>query len=340
MLLQSLLNLTKRMKLVLMYLTTLFLFLPWTVSAQLIDRVVAVVDDDVITLSELDETGKEYLNKVRENTPLESRDTALMMAREKLLDTLIEQLLISKKAKQGGIEISDKEFEAAYKKNVAGLNLSQEQLLQKLQESGLSEKNYKDNMRNQMLRDKLVLFEVRSKVIVTEEMTLNYYENDYVHETTGGGYYILQMGFSWEQKQGADPGKMDKAAARIRAEEARQLVIEGADFSEIAKKNSNLPSAADGGDLGLFQEDEMAPYMRDAILPLKAGELSEIIETPDGFQFFKLVSFQDGDIVYQAPYYEVKENIQKKLFEEKFKQEFRNWVDEIKKGAYIKKMLL
>jgi peptidyl-prolyl cis-trans isomerase SurA len=83
----------------------------------------------------------------------------------------------------------------------------------------------------------------------------------------------------------------------------------------------------------------MAAYMREAVIPLKPGEISPIIETPTGYQFFKLLSSKEGEIVYQAQLETVKEEIRKKIFEEKFKEEFRNWVDKIKKEAYIKKML-
>ena len=100
-----------------------------------------------------------------------------------------------------------------------------------------------------------------------------------------------------------------------------------------------MPSAADGGDIGLFQKDEMATYMLDAVLTLKAGEISQVVETPVGFQFFKLLSSLEGDIVHQVPYESVKEEIRKKLFEITFKEEFQTWVEDIKKGSYIKKML-
>jgi peptidyl-prolyl cis-trans isomerase SurA len=321
----------------------LFFLLPRMTAAQLVDRVVAVVNDDIITLSEMEESGSEFLNMVREKTPKASRDQALMRARENVLDKLINQHLISQKAAQANISLSDNEFKMGYEKNFEGMNLSREQFLEQLKESGLTEENYKDSMRNQFLRDKLILYEVRSKIIVTEEMMVNYYNTEFSKEIEGGGYYLLQIGFTWgktaETTESAELLEADKERARKRVEEARQEVIDGAGFGMIAKERSELPSASDGGDLGLFQKDEMAPYMLEAVLPLKAGEISEIVETPIGYQFFKLLSSLEGEIVHQVPYESVKEEIRKKLFEITFKEEFQIWVEEIKKGSYIKKML-
>ncbi len=321
-----------------------FLLIPSIATAKLLDRVVAVVNDSVITLSELDEFGVEYLDKVRKNTPKESLEQELLKTREKLLDTLVRQHLITQKAADADVVVTDSEFENAYKKNIASLKLSRQELLQKLEESGLTEELYRKNMRSQFLRDKLVLYEVRSKIIVTEKMIEEYYNAEYAEKTGGGGYYLLQMGFTWGSTSGAQQSpeltKADKEQAHKRAEQARQAVLDGANFNFTAKEKSDLPSAADGGDLGLFQEDEMAQYMREAILPLKAGEISPIIETPDSFQFFKLFSSKEGEIIHSVPLFSVEEEIRKKLYEKKFKEEFKEWVEKIKKDSYVKKMLL
>jgi peptidyl-prolyl cis-trans isomerase SurA len=82
----------------------------------------------------------------------------------------------------------------------------------------------------------------------------------------------------------------------------------------------------------------MAPYMRDAILKLEPGAISEIVETPSGYQFFKLLSSKDGQIVVQASFASVKEEIRNKLYDEQLKGQFSEWVKNIKKTAYIKRL--
>ncbi len=87
----------------------------------------------------------------------------------------------------------------------------------------------------------------------------------------------------------------------------------------MAEKFSDLPSASDGGDIGIFSLDEMAPAMRDAVATLNPGELSKIIETPAGYQFFKLLPGKENAKVDTAPSDAVKEEIREKIFEEKLK---------------------
>ena len=79
--------------------------------------------------------------------------------------------------------------------------------------------------------------------------------------------------------------------------------------------------------------------MRDAILALDVGDISPILETPNGYQFFKLLSRQDGDDTEQASIEAVESDLRAKLMEKKFEEAYTEWVEKIKKGSYIKKML-
>jgi peptidyl-prolyl cis-trans isomerase SurA len=156
-----------------------------------------------------------------------------------------------------------------------------------------------------------------------------------------GGYTLLQMGFTWgdsdNAKKSAPNMYADKLDAKRRAEEVRAMVEKGQDFEELAKKYSNLPSAADGGNIGTLQAEDMAADMRGAIVNLKPGQISKIIETPAGFQFFKLIASKDG-VDPKSSYDSAKESIRKTLYRQQLQKEFDNWVKNLKEQAYIKKM--
>lgn len=326
-----------------LFLCASLLLSPSAGKAEMLDRIAAVVNDDVITLSELEESGREYLARIREKAPADQVDAMLEEGRKRLLDKLINQHLISQQAAKANIHVSEQELEANYAEQLQDMGLSKEEFRNKLKQSGLSVEKYKTDLRSKILRDKLIRFEVRSKVVVTEEMIEEYYAQKYGEEIEDGGYYLLQMGFTWgdsEEVQNS-PGLMeaDKARARQRAEKARQRILEGADFGTIARQFSDLPSATDGGDIGVFQKDEMAAYMRDAILQLDVGDISPILETPIGYQFFKLLSRKKDAGIERIPFAAVKDDIRQKLMERNFKEVYSQWVDEIKKSSYIKKML-
>jgi peptidyl-prolyl cis-trans isomerase SurA len=324
-------------------LASVLLFSQGVASAQLLDRVVAVVNDDIITLSEMEDSGKELMDQVRQSVPADQLDQALIEARDRVLTKLIDQHLISQQAAQANIGLSDTELEQNYTRNLRKLGLSQQQFLEKLKTSGLTEEKYKKDLRSQLLRDKLIHYEVRSKIIITDEMITEHYAAEYAGKLKDGGYYLLQMGFTWgdaaEIKQSPGLLMADKARARQQAIQVRKQLLDGADFASLARQKSELPSAADGGDIGVFQEDEMASSMREAVVKLEPGEITPILEATNTFQIFKLLSRLQGDAVAQVPLDAVKEEIRKKLFESKFNEEYKNWVEEIKKGSYVKKML-
>lgn len=311
-------------------------------AAQLVDRVVAIVNDDVITMSEVNEAGRGYFKKITDNAPSNQLEDALRRARGEVLNTLIDKRLIALEAAKQGVTISEAEVQAAAEQVMASNNMTREMLDAQLGQMGMSHDSYLDTLRNQILQSKLVNYEVRSKLIITDDMILDYYDTNYTKHISGGGYYLMQMGFMWGKETNPNASApvqyADKMDAKKRAERVRKLLVNGQDFRMLAEKFSDLPSAADGGDLGVFQKDEMADYMKEAVLPLSPGEISEIVETPSGYQFFKLLSSQDGQIVVQASFASVKDDIRQKLYDQQLKEQFDKWVSKIKTEAYIKRL--
>jgi peptidyl-prolyl cis-trans isomerase SurA len=200
----------------------------------------------------------------------------------------------------------------------------------------ISEQDYRNDLRDQILQSKLIGFQVRSRIVILEDDIKEFYQNEYTQEKGESGYNILQMGFNWNNdKQGAST----KEEARKTAEEIRARVMAGESFSELAKTYSNLPSAADGGAIGLLKKDEMAAYMRETVLAMKPGEISPIVDTGNAFQFFKLLSVRDGDMVIKAPYESVKGEIRDMLYRQEMEELYTEWVKSLREQAYIEIIL-
>jgi len=327
-------------------LLALFLFpllqTPSTCQAELVDRVVAVVNDEVITMSEVDEEGKIYFKKITDSAPAAEVEELINKAREEILNGLIDKYLIKINAKEMNITASDTEVQANIDKVMAQNNLSPQQFKQKIEEQGLSEKVYRNNVKNQILQKKLIGYAVHSKIVLTDDMILDYYDTNYTKHLQVGEYYLLQMGFLWgkdeESKKSIPALYLDKQEARKKATRVHALAKQGQDFRLLARKFSELPSAEDGGDIGVFKKSDMADYMNKAVTELSQGEISDIIETPAGFQFFKLLSDHNSSIVTRAPFESAKEEIREKLYQQKLQEEFKNWISKIRKKAYIQKM--
>lgn len=303
--------------------------------AEIIDRIVAIVNDDIITESDLNNEGKALFNRIMEEAPTWQIEPSLKKAREETLERLIDKLILQQRATQYGVSVSDEELEAAIKNIMANNNINKEDFTREIEKAGHTFAGYKETIRTQILQSKLVSIEVRSKIVITEEKINAYYNQHYVKKSEGEGYHILQIGISWKSTD----TPRTKTEAQSIAEEIRNKIVKGEQFKEVAKSFSDLPSAVDGGDIGVFPEGELAAYMRDVIVKMRPGEISPVVETPVGFQFFKLLSVKEGDLIMQEPYDNVKEKIKEHLYEEELKTHYDKWVTELREEAYIKKTL-
>ena len=310
-------------------------FLPVFAHAEVIDRVVAVVNDDLITLSELNSEGELHFEKIREKVPVEERSQALTAARKEILATLIERKLIAQRAEKRDIDLSDEEVEMQYFRVIEQNNLTEDQFISELAKAGITPKMYKDNLRSQMIRQRLISIEIRSKVVITNEQIEEYYNTKYGQQGEGDGLHILQIGCTW----GGASKSASKDEAQMRAKQLRGMVMAGENFKEIAQSYSDLPSAPDGGDIGIFKRDELSKAMQDGLSGLRPGEVSTIIESGQSFQFFKLLSSKSGNIITQAPLDSVREEIRALLHEQRLKEKFEVWVTQLRELAYIKEQL-
>jgi peptidyl-prolyl cis-trans isomerase SurA len=307
-------------------------------SADVVDRVVAVVNDEVITLSEVNEEGKALLQRVAENVaPAELAD-ALQQVRQTVIEKLIEKKIMLMEAQKANISVSDEEVEAAFERILAKNNTTPEQFRKQLAPLGMTEAQFRENLKDQVLSSKLVNYEIRSKLIITEDRIIDYYDTHYTERVGEGGYYILQIGVTFQEKDGSEVGDATqrKQQARSKAEHIRSLVLAGEDFRELARQHSELPSAVDGGDIGVLHKEDMSPAMLKVIAKTNPGAITDIIETPSGFQFFKVLSSQEGQIITKVPFEFVKDEIYDTLYQQEIEVYFEEWLQRKKSQAYIK----
>ncbi len=311
-------------------------FFPLTSSnAEVIDKSVAVVNNDIITMSEVNELGLPMFQKAAAEVPSEQLPAVTAQIKENIIKKLIDRKLLVQEAALLNISVSEQEIDKAIERIMTRNQVSREQFLDDLKSIGMDELQYREDLKEQILSSKLVGYEVRSKIIIPEEKIIDYYDEHYTEHLQEDGYYILQIGTETGKSQGLSEDQA-KLAARKRIQKIHDLAREGEDFKKLAKDHSELPSAADGGDLGTFQENEMAPFMKNAVVGLRPGEISSIVETPSGYQFFTTLSAREGKIITKVPYDSVKDEIRDILYEEELQSRFEQWLKGIKEKAYIK----
>ncbi|WP_339136231.1 MAG: SurA N-terminal domain-containing protein [Candidatus Electrothrix sp. GW3-4] len=306
-------------------------------KAEIIDSSVAVVNEDVITRSDVNKLGEAIFQKITKEVPPEQREEVLNQARQKIITQLIENKLLTQQAVALNISVADAEVDRALEQVLQRNDFSNEEFREELKKMGLTKAQYRETLREQILRSKLINYEVRSKVVIPDEEIQRYFEQQYSNQARTEGYYLLQLGVSW-----ADPAKSAglpaaKKDARKQVEAAYELANKGQDFKKLVRQYSNLPSAADDGDLGLFKKDEMAAYMRDAVTALQPGEISPIIERPDSYMFFLLLSKgQEEENKERVLDENLKEEIRNKLYKQEAEERYKKWLKKIRSEAYIK----
>jgi len=302
------------------------LFTP--VFAEIQNRVVAIVNDDLITLHELDGRIRE-LTGYTTNELKEKSEQTYIETRRRVLDDLIDQKIALEKIKELEIKVDSKEVDQAIERVKEDNQLTQEGLLEKLKERGMTYESYRESIRTELERMQLINYEVQSKIVLTEESIEKYYR-EHIDEFSSGGKVRLGLIFL-KQRDPEDPN--EARALQQKADEILSLIQGGEDFEKLARKFSSGPGAQEGGDLGVFKLSELDREMAKQIEGLSSGEVARPIIRPDGIRIIKVVE-KDGEGVKSLD--QVRNAIQSILFREEVAKRYATWLSESRKRAYVK----
>lgn len=288
---------------------------------QLVDRVAAVVNDDVITLSEVEAAAKPYAS------PDDGAERKKMLHKD-ILDQLINERLLSQQIKDAQIEVSDDEVERAMQDILRQNKISEEELQQAVEARGMSMGEYKVDLKSQLIRLKVIDLKVRSRVVVPESDIKAEYDSRTRGEVKEEMVTIRHLFFRW----GESPDPEEKARVMARAEAARARLVQGEDFAEVAKALSEGPTAAQGGGLGELARKGLLPELDKAIKPLEAGQLSPPVETANGVHVVLLEArrFKEG-----TPYGELRDRIYQELYQRRVEEQMKLWLEELRASSAV-----
>ncbi|MCG8567322.1 MAG: peptidyl-prolyl cis-trans isomerase [Desulfobacterales bacterium] len=291
------------------------------VSAEVVDRIVAIVNQDIVTLAQLNQATAPYRKKIEASEQSDEQKKATLADMEsKVLQQLIEQTLTQQEAEKFNIKVLDADVDDAIENVKATNGLDQNSLINALESEGIKYDDYRKKIRQDILQSMLISRAVRSKVIVTEGEIKAYYDDNLPQ-------------FQGVQKHKLCNILMDDAVAM---DDVKDKLAKGADFKAVAKEFSMASNAGDGGELGVFDINNFSDVIKDAVQGLKKGDVSEIIPTGQGFQLIYVedILMVDGKDLEQAQD-QIRSVLYKKQVEEKFKQ----WITSLKENAHVKLML-
>ncbi len=294
-------------------------------AAEVINRIAAVVNDDIITTYQLEQEVAKRLAQRARGEKIDAGQMATL--RRTLLEKMIEETLLQQQIKALGLKVSEAEIDEAIRDVQRQNKLTEERLQKALAAEGLTMKAYREKLRDQILRLKLVGRQVQSKVDVSDSDIREYFRA-HIDEFREPPYVVLSN-IVIPVPEGADSAQVEaarrlagKVVERLRAGESYTAVLD-----EL--KTQGLGS---GSDMGRFQEKELSRDIARRLEGLKPGDYSDPLEKPTGFFIFRVDERVPGSI---RNFDLVKAEIRQKLIDEAREREFRKWSETMKKDAYI-----
>ena len=291
---------------------------------DVMDRVVAVVNNDAITLGELEEAMAAARADARQRPPGSDEQV-----RREFLNRFIDTRLQLQEADREKIVVDEAEIEEELVERIKKTTLKDiDEFKAALKSQGISFDSVRKRLRESIKMAKVVRRKVTIRVSVTDPEIDRYLDENRAKLETGLGYHARHILIVPEGGSG-DAGW---EAARIRAELVRSQLKEGADFAEIARKFSADATAKDGGDLGPLKRGELSQEIEGRILALNPGQLSDPYRSDLGYHIFRLESKDglDGEGLTRA-----RQQIREILFRQKYEARLDAWLREIRERAVI-----
>ena len=300
-------------------------------AAGVADRIVAVVNGEVITLSELHRAFAPYAAHIEANYKGPDKEAFLKQGEGAFLQRMIDQILIEQEAKKPGVGIAavkDEEVMGMVKDMLAKNRLTMQDYLKKLAEEGKTLESAKQEIRGQMLRMRLLRREVQSRILVTDEEIGEYYDKHREDYEGREAVHIRQIFLP--VPEGADSGARDRV--RAEANQLRERILKGERFEVMAARYSRGPAASEGGDIGFVERGVMMPEVEKAAFSLPIGEVSEVLETEAGFLLLVVVDKKGAGL---KPLPVVRDEIKAKIEDEKVNKKYDEWMAELRKKSFI-----
>ncbi len=301
-------------------------------AADLVDRIVAVVNDDVIPLSELNELMAPVEKKVRQAGYISESDRKkLYMMRENALEKLIEKKLLAQEIKKASLTVSDKEIDDTIENIKKNNFITDEQLRASLANEGLTLADYRKSIKEDILRARLMNLKIKSKVVITKEEMKAYYDSHQDEYAVKIKYHLRNIIM---KKPAFSMGEDNEALEKMRNIQDR--LHKGESFAALARIYSESPLASRGGDLGKLSPTLFSPQIQEALKGLKTGEYTDILDTDQGYQIFYIeaISETSGKTLDEAS-----PDIEKILYNQSLDKMLQSWLGEIKKESHIKRLM-
>ncbi len=293
--------------------------------ADVVDKIAVVVNDEVVTLSEIDAAAAPLSEKYKTIYSGEELDKKLSFARHDAVEQLIDQKVLLGAAKRENVEVSEKEIDARVE-DVAKNFSSRSDFEKAIQGQGMTMTKLRARYKDQIMVRRLIEKKVISRISVSPVEVDNYYKEH--SDRFAAPEEISLRNILIRMKD--DPSDTQKRAEL--AQDILKRLKSGEDFAALAKEYSEGPGAEEGGSMGFVRRGDLMKQIEDAVFNLEPGGVSEIIQTSLGYHMFKVEERVKARTPELA---EVKRKVEDTIFREKIDKGAKEFVKDLRKHAYI-----
>jgi peptidyl-prolyl cis-trans isomerase SurA len=296
-------------------------------AAKVIERVVAVVNDDIILDSELEQFVAPQYRGPDPNSPEGKK--AWDEAKRKAVDALIDGRLVQQQAAELKLTVTPEEVDRAVDQIKTQNHLDDSQFGEALKAQGYTMESYRKTLRKQILELKVVNTAVRARVNVGDDEVRAAYKQSERQMAGDRQSHLRQILFALPESATADEVERKRRVAQ----KVMELAHAGTSFVELAKQYSDDEATkASGGDLGLIGKGVLTETLDDAVASMETGDLRGPLRTERGWVVLQLVQRKAADM---KPFDEVKEQLRKQLYDEQVDKAQQSWLKELRKKAHV-----
>jgi peptidyl-prolyl cis-trans isomerase SurA len=322
------------------FLILLALALPALLAADtVVEEIVARINDAIITRSDLERARKQLMQELQQQPGVDVQKESAERDKDVLRDLIDQQLLVQKAADLGlnvDTQVIKRLDEMRKQMNLETM----EDLEQAAAKQGVVFEDFKQQMRESFLTQQVISREVGARIQITQEETRKFYDEHQKELEQPEQVRLSEILVSpfpkpqGQQPESEPPQPTPEQVAQAEAEAKRLLesIRKGEAFEEVAKKSSHGPTAEQGGDIGFFKRGMLAKQLEDLVFSMKVGEVSDVIQTKQGFIILKLAEHQKEGI---PPLKDVEARIQEAIYLEKLRPAMRTYLTKLREEAYI-----
>ena len=300
---------------------------------EIVERIVAVVNDDIITYLEVQKELSPYEAQIKAvGYDPEKEQQMLYRVRSDVVEKLVDQKILDQEIKRYKITVSDQDIDNDIERIKASKLWTDEDFRKALEYEGMTIESYREKLKKQALRARLLNTVVRANIVITEEDIASYYASN-IEKYQGELKYHLR---NIIMRVLEDAGTEGKRSVLEKMENIKAALENGASFESLARQYSESVLAKNGGDLGILPYKDFSSQLKQALEGLSIGQHTGVLDTDQGFQIFYIENIlTENEILLEEAYSEIESTLYKELSE----KAFTDWLNTLRETSHIKIIL-